>query len=145
MGSFEYKVSSMCYDAVSKTAPPYVSDLLHLYIPSRSLRSSADTRTSRVPNRKKRFQGQRTLLHPGPVTWNKLPCSVRYAANKISTQNHTIPLTPWANSEPHYTSHTMNQLRTTLYLSHHGPTLNHTIPLTPWNNSEPHNTSHTMD
>ena len=33
----EYKVSFMCYDVVSKTAPPYLSDLLHLYIPSHSL------------------------------------------------------------------------------------------------------------
>ena len=39
----EYRVSSMCYDVVSETAPPYLSDLLRLYIPSRSLRSSADT------------------------------------------------------------------------------------------------------
>ena len=45
----EYKLSSMCCDAVSKTALPYMSDLLHRYIPSRSLRSSADTRTFRIP------------------------------------------------------------------------------------------------
>ena len=41
----EYKVSSTCYDIVSKTAPPYLSDLLHLYIPFHSLQSSADTCT----------------------------------------------------------------------------------------------------
>ena len=43
----------MCYDVVSKTAQPYVSDLLHLYTPSRSLRSTADTRNFRVSKRKK--------------------------------------------------------------------------------------------
>ena len=95
----EYKVSSMCYDVVSETAPPYLSLLLHLYIPSRSLRSSADTRTFRIPKRKKTFQGQRTFSHLGPVSWNNLPYSVCYAAKfQFKTQ-----------------------LKTTLFLSAHGP------------------------
>ena len=64
----DYKISLLCYDVVSDTAPLYLSDLLCLYIPSRSLRSSADTRTFRIP----------TLSHLGPVTWNKLPYSVRH-------------------------------------------------------------------
>ena len=39
-----------CYHIVSGTAPPYVSEseLLHLYSPSRSLHSAADTRIFRV-------------------------------------------------------------------------------------------------
>jgi len=84
----------MCYDAVSETAPPYLSDLLHLYIPSRPLRSSADTRTFWIPkkNKKNKFQGQ--------ITWNKLQYSVRYAATK---------------------SQFKIQLKTTLFLSAHGP------------------------
>ena len=82
----------MCYDAVSETAPPYLSDLLHLYIPSRPLRSSADTLTFRIPKRKIKFQVQ--------ITWNKLPYSVRYAATK---------------------SQFKTQLKTTLFLSAHGP------------------------
>ena len=45
----EYKISSMCYDVVSETASPYLSDLLHLYIPSCSLRSLADTCTFQIP------------------------------------------------------------------------------------------------
>ena len=35
--------------------------MLHQYIPSRSLRSSADTRTFGIPKQKKKFQGQRTF------------------------------------------------------------------------------------
>ena len=34
---------------VSDTAPPNMSELFHLYSPSRSLRSAADTRILRVP------------------------------------------------------------------------------------------------
>ena len=69
----DYKISSLCYDVVSDTAPPYLSDLLCLYGPSCSLRSSADTRIFRIPTRKKKFQGQRAFSHLGPVTWNNPP------------------------------------------------------------------------
>ena len=75
----DYKISSLCYDVVSDTAPLYLSNLLCLYVPSRSLRSSADTRIFRIPTRKKKFQGQRAFSHFGPVTRNKLPYSVRHA------------------------------------------------------------------
>ncbi len=73
------KTSCWCNDVVPETAPPYLSYLLRLYVPSRSLRSSADTRTFRIPNQKKQFQGQHAFSHLGPVTWNKLSCSVRHA------------------------------------------------------------------
>ena len=75
----DYKISSSCYDVVSDTAPLYLSDLLSLYGRSRSLRSSADTRIFRLPTRKKKFRGQRAFSHLGPVTWNKLPYSLRHA------------------------------------------------------------------
>ena len=75
----DYKISSLCYDVVSDTDPLYLSDLLCFYVPSRSLRSSADTRIFRIPTGKKKFQGQRAFSHLGPVTWNKLPYSVRHA------------------------------------------------------------------
>ena len=89
----------MCYD-VSETAPPYLSDLLHLYIPSGSLCSSADTHIFQIPKQKKNFQGQHAFSHLGPVTWNKLPYSVGYAAIKFQLKT---------------------QLKTTLFLSAHGP------------------------
>ena len=75
----DYKISSLCYDVVLDTAPLYLSDFLCLYVPSRSLRSSADTHIFRIPKRKKKFQGQHAFSHLGPVTWNKLPYSVCHA------------------------------------------------------------------
>ena len=39
----DYKIFSLCYNVILDTAPLYLSDLLRLYTPSRSLRSSADT------------------------------------------------------------------------------------------------------
>ena len=34
----------MCFSAISGSGPAYLSELLHVYIPSRTLRSSSDTR-----------------------------------------------------------------------------------------------------
>ena len=86
-----YKMSSLCYDVVSDTAPLYLSDLLCPYVPSRSLRSSAYTRIFRIPTRKKKFQGQRAFFHLGPVTLNKLPYSVRHVQtqSQFNTQLKT--------------------------------------------------------
>ena len=43
------KIALTCLHIVSGTAPPYLSELLHLYSPSRSFRSAWDTRIFRVP------------------------------------------------------------------------------------------------
>ena len=74
----DYKISSLCY-VFSDTAPLYLSDLLCLYVPFRSVRSSSDTCIFWIPTWKKKFQGQRAFSHLGPVIWNKLPYSVRHA------------------------------------------------------------------
>ena len=87
----DYKISSLCYDVVLDTAPLYLSDLLCLYVPSRSLQSSADIGIFRIRTRKKKFQGQPAYSHLGPVTWNKLPYSVRHA--QTQSQFKTQPKT----------------------------------------------------
>ena len=50
-----------------------------------------------IPKRKKHFRGPRTFSGQVPVSWNKPP--TLYAVQQIpvqnSTQNHTIPLSPW--------------------------------------------------
>ena len=38
----------MCYNAITGSAPSYLSELLHLYSPSHSLRSSSDTCTLKI-------------------------------------------------------------------------------------------------
>ena len=45
----QYKTAFICFHIVSGTASPYLCELLHLYSPSRSLRSASDTRIFRVP------------------------------------------------------------------------------------------------
>ena len=96
----DYKISFLCYNVASDTALLYLSDLLCLNVPSRSLRSSADTHIFRIPTQKKKFKGQHAFSHLGPVTWNKLPYSVRHAQTQ---------------------SQFKTQLKTTLFRSVHEP------------------------
>ena len=39
----KYKVACTCFSAVNGSSPAYLSELLHVYTPSRTLRSSSDT------------------------------------------------------------------------------------------------------
>ena len=39
----KYKVACMCFSAINGSGPAYLSELLHDYTPSRTLRSSSDT------------------------------------------------------------------------------------------------------
>ena len=45
----QYRIALTRFNIVSGTAPPYLSELLRLYSPSRSLRSASYTRIFRVP------------------------------------------------------------------------------------------------
>ena len=73
----QYKIALICFHIVSGTTPPYLSELLHLYSPSRSLRSSSDIRIFRVPRMRRRILGKRPFRYIGSVIWNSLRFSVR--------------------------------------------------------------------
>ena len=65
----------MGYNAIAGSAPSYLSDLLHLYSPSRSLRSSSDTCTPvlKLQRFKHRTHDFLTFSDFGPHVWNNLP------------------------------------------------------------------------
>ena len=48
------------------------------YTPSRTLRSTTDTRKLKIPLFKKKYSGQRSFSYQGPVIWNNLPFSIRH-------------------------------------------------------------------
>ena len=60
----ERKIATISHSVVTGTAPPYLSFLLEveLYIPSRTLRPSADNRVLRIPQRCKIFKDSGTFL-----------------------------------------------------------------------------------
>ena len=82
----KYKTACMCYNAITGSAPSYLSELLHLYSPSRSLRSSAsDTRMLKIQRRfNRKTHGFRTFSHFDPHIWNNLPQDIRHSATLSS-------------------------------------------------------------
>ena len=64
--------------------PQYYSELLHLYTPSRDLRSSADTSILKIPHSNFKAFGQRSFSHVGHSTWNGLPYSLRHSDSQTS-------------------------------------------------------------
>ena len=73
-----YKIAALCHTSLSGSGPQYLSDLTHVYTPSRSLRSSSDTCILSTPNVKLKSYGQRSFAYHGPSTWNSLPLGLRY-------------------------------------------------------------------
>ena len=64
----QYKISMLCFNVITGTGPQYLSELLHLYTPSRDLRSSAYTRILKIPRSNSKAFGQRSFSHIGPST-----------------------------------------------------------------------------
>ena len=74
-----YKTACPCFNAITSSTPAYLSDFLHLYSPSRSLRSSADTCLLKIPLYKCKTKGDRAFSYFGPSVWNSLPLHIRNA------------------------------------------------------------------
>ena len=69
----KYEVACMCFSATSGSGPAYLSELLHVYTPSRTLRSSSDPRMLEIQQYKRKTHGFRTFSCFGPHIWNSLP------------------------------------------------------------------------
>ena len=80
----DYKISSLTYSAVCSTGPEYLSELVQVYTPSRSLRSSSDTRLLRIPTVRTKSYGQRSFSFQAPTVWNTLPAPLRHAESVAS-------------------------------------------------------------
>ena len=79
----KYKTVCMCYNAITGSAPSYLSELLHLYSPSR-FRSSSDTRMLKLQRFNRKTHGFRTFSHFGPHIWNNFPQDIRHSATLSS-------------------------------------------------------------
>ena len=62
----KYKVACTCFSAINGSSPAYLSELLHVYTPSRTLRSSSDTRMLKIQQYKRKTHGFRTFSCFGP-------------------------------------------------------------------------------
>lgn len=77
----KYKTACICYGVISNSAPVYLSEILHLYSPSRTLRSSTDTRLLCTPTYHRKIHGFRSFACFAPSLWNSLPSDLRHSSN----------------------------------------------------------------
>ena len=80
----KYKVTCMCFSAINGSGPSYLSELLHVYTPSRTLRSSSDTRMLEIQQYKCKTHGFHTFSCFGPHIWNSLPQDLRHCSTLSS-------------------------------------------------------------
>ena len=80
----KYKVACTCFSAINGSSPAYLSELLHVYTPSRTLRSSSDTRMLKIQQYKRKTHGFRTFSCFGPHIWNSLPQDLRHCSTLSS-------------------------------------------------------------
>ena len=76
----KYKVACMCFSAINGSCPAYLSQLVHVYTPSCTLRSSSVTRMLKIQQYKRKTQGFRTFSCFGPHIWNSLPQDLRHCS-----------------------------------------------------------------
>ena len=62
----KYKVSCMCFSAINSSGPAYLSELLHVYTPSRTLWSSSATHIMKIQQYKRKTHGFHTFSCFGP-------------------------------------------------------------------------------
>ena len=79
----KYKVACMCFSAISGSGLAYFSELLHVYTPSRTLRSP-DTRMLEIQQYKRKTRGFRTFSCFGPHICNSLPQDLRHCSTLSS-------------------------------------------------------------
>ena len=98
-----YKLNTLCHKCIINLVPEYLYSWLHLYTPSRTLRSSSDTLTLYFPRTKLPSAGQRAFTSAGPSTWNLLPLTLRQIpTHEPSTFGSQVQRSNlWANRHPH--------------------------------------------
>ena len=78
-----YKIALLCHKCINNRAPSYLQDLIHLYVPSRSLRFSDQLYLS-IPKRGSKKLGDRCFHHFAPTVWNSLPENLRKITSEAS-------------------------------------------------------------
>ena len=82
----KYKVACMCFSAISGSGPAYLSELLHVYTLSRTLRSSSDTCMLEIQQYKHKTRGLHTFSCFGPHIGNSLTQDLGHCAILSSFQ-----------------------------------------------------------
>ena len=81
--TIKHKVVCMCFNAINGSGPAYLPELLHVYTPSRTLRSSSDTRMLKIQQYKRKTHGFRAFSCFGSHIWNSLPQVLRHCSTLL--------------------------------------------------------------
>jgi len=81
-----FKLATLTFKALHTGRPPYLSNLLQHYKPTRSLRSSSSHYLS-VPRHNLKF-GSRAFRSSAPRVWNSLPVSIRESQSLSTFRRH---------------------------------------------------------
>src|SRR6188768_2433288 len=89
----QYKIALLTFKTLKFGLPSYLSDLLTLYHPGRTLRSSNLNLLS-VPDIRSKI-GRRSFSFSAPMVWNSLPCELRsltcLASFRSRLKTHLFP------------------------------------------------------
>ena len=77
----EYKLLLITYKCVHDLAPSYLTELIKLYIPPRTLRTSSMDLLDQPRAIKTSTYGERAFSAAAPKLWNALPVKVRSATS----------------------------------------------------------------
>ena len=83
----DYKILINTFKAIHNLAPPYLSDLIHVEIPTRSLRSASATKLTVYPFNLSTM-GLRAFSRSAPDLWNSLPPNIRNMDTIAIFQTH---------------------------------------------------------
>jgi len=78
-----FKVLCLTFKCVNGSAPVYLSDLIQVYAPTRSLRSSSQHLLAEQRSSTKLY-GERSFAFAAPKWWNTLPNELRKCTNYVS-------------------------------------------------------------
>ena len=81
-----FKILLLVHQIMNKTAPEYNQSLVHLYQPTRTLRSS-NSGLLHIPLSKKSW-GERAFAHAGPALWNSLPQELKNSDSSTSFKSN---------------------------------------------------------
>jgi hypothetical protein len=93
-----FKILLLVFKCLNNQAPPYLSELLNVYVPpvDRNLRSSSDL-PRLTPNRSHSLAGDSAFSYAAPLIWNALPLKIRQSQTvgsfKSSLKTHMFPCT----------------------------------------------------
>ncbi|XP_067660309.1 uncharacterized protein [Haliotis asinina] len=72
----DFKILCLTYKCLRGLAPSYLSNLLHPYVPARTLRSNSQNILV-IPTYRLKSFGHRSFSYTAPVLWNVLPCDIK--------------------------------------------------------------------